>query len=141
MSVVKVVAAIILKKRMNGQFQVLIAKRPLDKHKGGYWEFPGGKIENHESDSDALSREILEEINLTVEQTEFYESIQFDYPEKTVLLKFYLVTEFSGVEKGLEQQEIKWVAIEELNHFQFPEANQLIVERLQTEYKNKTISH
>lgn len=135
MSVVKVVAAIILKESQSGQFQVLIAKRPLDKHKGGYWEFPGGKVEVDETDSHALSREILEEINLTIEQPEFFETIQFNYPEKIVLLKFYLVTEFSGIEKGLEDQEIKWVSVEELKDFQFPEANQPIVERLQVEYK------
>lgn len=57
-----VVAAIIL----NTQGQILLAQRPEGKHLAGFWEFPGGKIEFGESHEEALHRELLEELNLTV---------------------------------------------------------------------------
>jgi len=46
--------------------RVLIAKRPLDKHQGGLWEFHGGKVEAGESVEAALARELAEELGITV---------------------------------------------------------------------------
>ncbi len=125
MDIIKVVAGIIIK-----DGQALIAKRPIDKHKGGYWEFPGGKIEAQESPQIALARELTEELNIQVKQSDFFSQVEFHYPEKTVLLDFFLVTEFDGEPKGLEGQQICWVPTKDLSNYQFPEANQKIVERL-----------
>ncbi len=47
--------------------RILIAKRPDDKHQGGLWEFPGGKVEEGEAVQVALSRELHEELGITVE--------------------------------------------------------------------------
>lgn len=44
----------------------LICKRPLHKRHGGLWEFPGGKIRDSESDYDAASRELGEELLVDV---------------------------------------------------------------------------
>jgi len=45
----------------------LIAKRSKEKYMGLKWEFPGGKVEKNETFKDALSREILEELNVNIE--------------------------------------------------------------------------
>lgn len=127
MQIVQVAAAIIRKND-----RVLIAKRPLNKHKGGYWEFPGGKLEAKELPEQALKRELKEELDIEITSADFFQKITFDYSEKSVCLYFYLVENFSGNEKGLEGQALKWVEITRLNAFQFPEANQPIVKRLMT---------
>ena len=127
MSVIQVAAAIIIQ----GD-KVLIAKRPEGKHKAGYWEFPGGKIEECETAEQALIREILEELDIRLLTCEFYSSIEFEYPEKKVQLEFFKATEFSGVPKAMEGQLIKWVAINKLDNYQFPEANMPIVKALQS---------
>ena len=57
--------------------------------------------------------------------------IQFDYPEKSVHLFFFEVTEFEGQPKGLEGQSIRWVSKNELIDYQLPEANIPIVQMLQ----------
>ena len=57
---VHVAVAVIL----NNNKQVLIAKRPDHVHQGGYWEFPGGKLETGEAVEQALRREIKEELGL-----------------------------------------------------------------------------
>ena len=44
--------------------RVLIAQRPEGKHMAGWWEFPGGKVANGESDADALMRELREELGV-----------------------------------------------------------------------------
>lgn len=125
MPLIEVAAAIICQ---NDQF--LIAKRPEGIHKAGYWEFPGGKIEAGETASDAVIREIREELNIEIANPIAFTEIEFEYPEKSVLLKFFMVTEFSGEAIGLEGQQIKWVSKEQLSGYRFPEANLAVVNKL-----------
>ena len=131
MNRIKVAAGIILRQLPNQKQQVLIAKRPHDKHQGGLWEFPGGKVEPKETSEQALSRELLEEINISVLKSEFFQQIDFDYFDKKVSLSFYSISEFSGEPKGLEGQETQWVFVDDLERYDFPPANQEVVAKLQ----------
>lgn len=60
-------------------------------------------------------------------------TISFDYPDKQVLLDIHKVTKFSGSPLGVEGQELQWVSKTELQHYEFPEANQPIIHKLQQE--------
>lgn len=123
--IVKVVAAIICKND-----QILLAKRPNEKHQGGLWEFPGGKVEYGESNQAALIRECLEELDIKISNPKYFKKINFDYADKEVSINFYFVSKFSGNAKGNEGQEIAWVNHVDLKEKEFPEANRLIVDRL-----------
>lgn len=123
---IHVVAGVILDK----QQQILIAKRPEKLHQGGKWEFPGGKVETSETAAQALIRELKEEVNLLVNDTEPMMKISHDYPDKQVLLDIHWVTDFSGEAIGLEGQEVTWVTKEELAHYEFPDANAPIIDAL-----------
>lgn len=114
----------------NDAGDVLLALRPKHKHKGGLWEFPGGKVEQGESPRAALARELEEEIALTVEQAEPFLLIDHDYGDKQVTLDVWRVTRFSGTPHGREGQEIAWVPVAELAGYRFPEANAAIVAAL-----------
>ena len=46
--------------------ELLVCQRPLHKRHGGLWEFPGGKCEPGESDTDAARRELREELGVGV---------------------------------------------------------------------------
>lgn len=96
------------------------------------WEFPGGKVEVGESLSQALTREILEELGLKVLSHQELMEIRHQYEDYQVWLRVALVTDFSGVELGLEGQEIAWVALEGLKELDFPEANLQILNKLST---------
>ncbi|WP_445362304.1 8-oxo-dGTP diphosphatase MutT [Microbulbifer sp. ANSA003] len=111
-----------------GDGKILIARRPDHLHMGGRWEFPGGKVEAGESVQEALYRELLEEVAIEVQELQPLVEIRHDYPEKTVLLDTWQVTQFTGEALGREQQEIKWVSAGELDNFHFPDANQAIIE-------------
>ena len=115
---------------INESQQVLIAQRHPNSHKGGLWEFPGGKKEESESIETALKREFAEEIG--IEPTKFhpFTKIKYHYPEKTVLLDVWRITEFSGHAEGREGQAIAWRPLEELQMWDFPEANASIIKRL-----------
>ena len=107
--------------------RILISRRPDHTHLGGLWEFPGGKVEAGESLTQALDRELFEELGLRVEHCEPLMEIHHDYPDKSVFLDIWWVNGFSGEPEGREGQLIRWVNAESLNEYHFPEANKPIV--------------
>lgn len=117
-----VVAAVI---RREGR--ILIAQRPRDKHMGGLWEFPGGKVEPGEPPRQALVRELGEELGIAPADCAPLIRISHDYPDKAVCLDVWEVTAFSGEPHGREGQAVRWVTPEELPGFDFPAANRPIV--------------
>ena len=118
---------------IDDQQRVLLAKRPDHLHQGGKWEFPGGKVEPEETVTQALSRELKEEVALNVESTSPFMELSFDYPDKQVLLDIHTVTSFTGEARGLEGQLVKWVGKDKLRQFEFPEANKVILDKLLSE--------
>ncbi|MEI4550490.1 8-oxo-dGTP diphosphatase MutT [Pseudoalteromonas spongiae] len=111
---------------------IFIAKRHDEQHQGGKWEFPGGKVEAGETVTQALARELNEEIGIEVKSSTPFLEIHHDYPDKSVHLDIHLVEEFDGQARHLEGQDHKWVAISDLNNYEFPAANVVIIEKLQT---------
>lgn len=109
------------------QGRILIAKRPEHLHKGGYWEFPGGKREETETIEEALIRECEEELAITPLRFRSLKVIDHQYPEKKVKLDVWLVEDYLGVPKGLEGQPIEWCPKEQLDNYRFPEANLEII--------------
>lgn len=113
--------------------EVLIAKRPDDKHQGGLWEFPGGKVESGETVTAALVRELDEEVALPASESQMSELLQipFEYPDKKVFLDVYWVTvgiNDALLAHGAEGQQVRWVKVHELSDYRFPEANQPILD-------------
>ncbi|ATC99760.1 8-oxo-dGTP diphosphatase [Pseudoalteromonas spongiae UST010723-006] len=111
---------------------IFIAKRHELQHQGGKWEFPGGKVEAGETVTQALARELNEEIGIDVQSSTPFLEIHHDYPDKSVHLDIHLVEEFDGQARHLEGQDHKWVAISDLNNYEFPAANVVIIEKLQS---------
>lgn len=117
-----VVAAVI---RRDGR--ILIAQRPRDKHMGGLWEFPGGKVEAGEPVQRALARELEEELGIVPTDFRPLIRISHDYPDKAVCLAVWEVGAFAGEAHGREGQAIRWVTPAELPAFEYPAANRPIV--------------
>ncbi|MCH7422091.1 8-oxo-dGTP diphosphatase MutT [Shewanella sp. MM_2022_3] len=115
---------------LNTDGQILLAKRPEHLHQGGKWEFPGGKVEQNETVTQALIRELKEEVALNVHSSEPFMALSYDYPDKQVLLDIHTVSDFTGEAQGLEGQQIVWVDKHELTHYDFPDANKLILAKL-----------
>ena len=86
----------------NKQGDLLIAQRPLDKYMGGFWEFPGGKVEAGEAVTDALCCELDAESGIHPLSWESLISIEHTYPEKTVLLDVWIIKDLHGKADGRE---------------------------------------
>ncbi|MCF7361280.1 8-oxo-dGTP diphosphatase MutT [Vibrio diazotrophicus] len=114
--------------------QIFITKRPDNLHKGGFWEFPGGKVEEGESVEQAMTRELEEEIGIEVTEQYLFEHLEYDYPEKSLKFDFIVISNFNKEPYGKEGQEGRWVDIAELVNYQFPEANVPILERVIKEF-------
>lgn len=114
--------------------QIFITKRPDNLHKGGFWEFPGGKVEAGESIEQAMARELDEEIGVEVTQQTPFQHLEYDYPEKSLTFDFILVTDFNHQPYGREGQQGEWVNISDLAHYTFPEANVPVLERVLKEF-------
>lgn len=110
-----------------GDGHVLIAKRPMGKHQGGLWEFPGGKVEEGETAEGALARELAEELGIAVTAARPLIKVRHDYPDKQVLLDVWDVLEFDGEPHGAEGQPLAWVPAENLPRYEFPAANRPII--------------
>ena len=112
---------------INTEQEVLIALRQAHQHQGGLWEFPGGKVEAGEATSEALKREVKEELDLAVVTATPLLEVTHDYGDKLVLLDVWHVSEYAGEARGVEGQTIRWCAVNDLDTVNFPEANKTII--------------
>ena len=86
----------------------LLTSRPEGKAYAGYWEFPGGKLEMGETVTQALARELQEEIGITIEDCMSWKTEQIDYPHALVQLNFCKVRRWSGELQMREAQLYAW---------------------------------
>lgn len=92
--------------RPDGTF--LLARRPPGKPYAGYWEFPGGKVEPGEAVTQALAREMAEELGIQVERSHPWITRVFRYPHATVRLHFHRVLGWRGEPHPHEGQQLSW---------------------------------
>jgi 8-oxo-dGTP diphosphatase len=104
---------------INEYGKVLINERPVGKDYAGYWEFPGGKVDEGETPEEAIIRELKEEINIDVTGSclaplSFTEK-QYDNYYVVVLL--YVCRRWDGHIMPMEEQELAWVNPKEIDNF------------------------
>ena len=107
--------------------RICLSKRPDNKHQGGRWEFPGGKVESGEPLSTALARELEEELGMEAAISSPFMTIAHQYEDLHVTLHFRDVTAWQGEPSGREGQQVSWFEIPELPTLEFPAANRPVL--------------
>ena len=120
-----VVVAIIMSRE-----SILVSQRSAGKPYAGYWEFPGGKIEEGESAQDALKRELQEELAIKLIKANFWFQFSHQYPDKKVDLMIWRVYAFNGEPIAQEGQTIAWIPLTDIKKLHWLEGNKTILEKL-----------
>jgi 8-oxo-dGTP diphosphatase len=125
-TVIDVAAAVLL--RADGTF--LLTQRPAGKVYGGYWEFPGGKLEPGEPPLGALARELHEELGLDIREAAPWITRVYTYPHGTVRLHFFRVRRWEGDPHGREGQAFAWQRVEAITVAPMLPANEPVLRAL-----------
>lgn len=129
---VDVVAALI----RDGE-RFLICKRPAHKARALMWEFPGGKVEAGESPRDALIRECMEELDITLDVGGLYMQVTHEYPDIQIRLSLYEAVIASGELCSKEHEALCWILPREIPDYEFCPADKDIIDRIRREGRNQ----
>lgn len=122
---IEVVGAIIVRDE-----SVLVAQRGPGKALAGLWEFPGGKVEAGESPTDALTREIVEELGCRIKVGEHVTTTTHKYEFGTIELATYYAALTSGTPVASEHAELRWVPLDDLQSLEWAPADLPTVEAI-----------
>jgi len=112
------------------QDKVLLTKRPADKQQGGFWEFPGGKIDPGESPHASLKRELREELTIEIEVGPVLETVYHHYEWGSVLIIAYLCRWQNGTLRHIEVADHAWATADELDSYEILPADRPILDKL-----------
>ena len=115
---------------LNAAGEVLIDQRLNEGLLGGLWEFPGGKLEPGEAITATISRELTEELAITVDVGEELITLEHAYSHKKLRFVVHLCRWLSGEPQPLACQQVRWVRPQQLADFPFPAANARIIAAL-----------
>ena len=105
----------------------LVAQRRATAHMGGLWEFPGGKIEQQETPTQAALRELREECVVEALAVAEYSPQFHGYADRDVTLYPVLCVWQSGETESLDNAACRWVTMAELERLEMPPANAAVV--------------
>ena len=124
----RIVAAAVIER----EGRVLLTKRVKGAHLEGYWEFPGGKVEEGESPESALARECREECAIEIEVLDILDVAWHRYPEKDVLLLFYDCRLVSGEVAHLGVADHVWCPPDALDTYQLPPPDARVIAKIRS---------
>lgn len=107
----------------NEDDQVLVVQRGEHTDHPLKWEFPGGKVNDGESDEDCIIREIREELSIEIVICGRLPVVEHDYGHKQIRLIPFICDTLEELPFLSEHVDFKWIDPEELVEVDFSEAD------------------
>ena len=113
----------------NSERRILACRRPPQDVWAGWWEFPGGKIDEGETEKEALRREIIEELGIIVNPKSRVASLQYEYEDRFVSLSIWDcgVVDHESIDVK-EHDLISWLDQSSLNTVKWLPADKPLIE-------------
>ena len=124
MKTIRVVAAVI-----KDNNKIFCTQRGYGEFKG-YWEFPGGKIEEGETPQEALKREIKEELTIDIEVGELIDTVEYDYPEFHLSMDCFYAEIISGKIELKEHDNALWLERDNLKTIEWLPADEDLINKV-----------
>ncbi len=109
----------------------LLCRRPMHKARGGQWEFPGGKIEPGETPTDAIARELQEELGIRVRGEGVLAQVTHTYQDLRIHLSLIRTVLLEGEPQLLEHSALCWVTIEDAKSLNICAADRLLLAQIE----------
>lgn len=116
---------------------IFITARGYGEYKG-WWEFPGGKIEEGETPQEALVREIREELDTEIEVGDLIDTIEYDYPNFHLSMQCFWCKIIKGDLVLKEHEAAKWVTRDDIDSVNWLPADQALIEKIKTAEHEKS---
>ncbi len=110
--------------------RILVCRRAVNVHRGGTWEFPGGKVEPGEQPESAARRELAEETGLDAERLDPLTVLVRDYPDRSLRLHVFVAVDVRGDVQVDGGREWAWMRRDSIEALEMPEANVQILRAL-----------
>lgn len=123
----QVVAAVVCK---DGRYLCMQKGRTKYDYTSYKWEFPGGKIEAHETPQEALAREMMEELDFPVEVGRNLVTVSHDYPDFRITMTAYMCSPHAEHFTMKEHIAYRWCSKEEISLLDWAAADVDIVKAI-----------
>ena len=115
--------------------RVFATQRGYGPYKDG-WEFPGGKIEPGETATEALKREIREELDTEIEVGDCLASVEYDYPEFHLSMECFWAKVLSGDLILREHEAARWLSAEEMDRVDWLPADRVLIDPIRKQLRD-----
>jgi 8-oxo-dGTP diphosphatase len=122
---IRVVAAVIEK---GGRY--LVTQRRSGAVLPEMWEFPGGRVEDSEGDTEALRREIRERLDADIEVGAMLSFVSHPYERYTLDLYLYECKLLTTKLKKKAVKDFRWISSQEFDEYQFTPADEASLNKL-----------
>ena len=94
--------------------EVVVTKYKKGNKKEGYYDIPGGKIEEGESPKQTAIREMKEETGIEIQNLKYKGIMTIEYPDRLFIFDTFITKEYEGELQEFEENTSEWIDIDEL---------------------------
>ena len=109
--------------------KIVVIKYKKGNRKEGYYDIPGGKIEEGESPKQTVIREMKEETGINIKNLKYKGIMTIEYPDRKFIFDTFISNEYEGEPQAFEESTAEWIETKELLQKEKILSNIMILDR------------